>query len=534
MLLIIAILEYHKEYYTSNIICGMVKNHGYNTPVEGSSDWHIPLNDNFEKLDVDIEVRDIESNIGEYIPYSGAKFLAMDTETVFLGNGNEWEELSSFGQNPTVDSLHTKRINDIHYVTPDSDLQTALDDLPNTGGMLVLSAGTHTVDSPFRRDINDVTVIGQGKYTTKIEASGDFNTVELVGTDSSTRRTNWTFRDLEIDTAHGSTSNSVFGKWSHGCHFEHVRFTGFSTSASDIYCQEVWDWNFYFCKWRGCGNDNNNEAGVYLYNGDSDSTNHFNFVCCRFEPIDGYAIYSNNSGSGLENGRCRIIGCKFHGYPNSDSRPTQKSHIEGQWKGLIIANCTFTHTNDGFVRVDGMRVGLNGCETMGSTDGVHFDIAASRSRVANCYIYAGESGTAIHLRDKYSTVVNNVCDMGDIVIGGSTGTTITGNVLRNAQIQINTQNTIASSNTLFSPPNHGIYVRDSGVILTGNLIQNAGGDGIHLEDVYGGSVSGNIGRGNTDDDIASSGSSDYLAVTGNHGNINMVNTNNSIIGNTNY
>ena len=32
-------------------------NHGYNVPNEGAQDWHVPLNDNFEQYDTDIEIR---------------------------------------------------------------------------------------------------------------------------------------------------------------------------------------------------------------------------------------------------------------------------------------------------------------------------------------------------------------------------------------------------------------------------------------------------------------------------------------------
>jgi len=32
----------------------------YNTPAEGTLDWHVPLNENFSKLDKHVEVRDAE------------------------------------------------------------------------------------------------------------------------------------------------------------------------------------------------------------------------------------------------------------------------------------------------------------------------------------------------------------------------------------------------------------------------------------------------------------------------------------------
>ena len=60
-------------------------NHSYNTPEEGAQNWHEPLNENFEQLDDDVELRDTDENLSEYEPRVGAKFLATDTGVVYLG-----------------------------------------------------------------------------------------------------------------------------------------------------------------------------------------------------------------------------------------------------------------------------------------------------------------------------------------------------------------------------------------------------------------------------------------------------------------
>ena len=66
-------------------------NHGYNVPNEGAQDWHVPLNDNFEQYDTDIEIRDTAANRSNYDPKQGAKFLATDTGRVSLGDGSNWQ-----------------------------------------------------------------------------------------------------------------------------------------------------------------------------------------------------------------------------------------------------------------------------------------------------------------------------------------------------------------------------------------------------------------------------------------------------------
>ena len=81
-------------------------NHGYNVPDQGDEDWHQPLNENFEAYDTDIEIRDQESNLGDYDPKAGAKFLATDTEAMYVGDGNNWNQLATSGTRPTFDALN--------------------------------------------------------------------------------------------------------------------------------------------------------------------------------------------------------------------------------------------------------------------------------------------------------------------------------------------------------------------------------------------------------------------------------------------
>lgn len=75
----------------------MTDNHEYNTPEQGSTNWGVPLNENFERMDTDIEIRDERANIGEYEPKDGAKFLAIDTKEVYLGDGNQWRRIATLG-----------------------------------------------------------------------------------------------------------------------------------------------------------------------------------------------------------------------------------------------------------------------------------------------------------------------------------------------------------------------------------------------------------------------------------------------------
>ena len=80
-------------------------NHGYNVPSEGTTDWHEPLNENFEQYDTDIEIRDIDANKKNYEPKEGAKFLATDRGNVYLGDGSTWNQLATSGERPHFDGV---------------------------------------------------------------------------------------------------------------------------------------------------------------------------------------------------------------------------------------------------------------------------------------------------------------------------------------------------------------------------------------------------------------------------------------------
>lgn len=98
-------------------------NHGYHTPSKGTEDWHVQLNDNFENIDTDVEIRDTESNKGEYEPKQGAKYEATDSGAVYQGNGTSWVLV-----NREVNKLQTKNIND-SWLTPQNSTIQAIQDL---------------------------------------------------------------------------------------------------------------------------------------------------------------------------------------------------------------------------------------------------------------------------------------------------------------------------------------------------------------------------------------------------------------------
>ncbi|SFG72864.1 hypothetical protein SAMN04488063_2806 [Halopelagius inordinatus] len=80
----------------------MTLNHDYGTPAEGTTDWHVPLNENFASIDADVEVRDTEDALSQYAPNEGAKFFAVDTGRRYLGNGTDWVDIPSHSPSETT------------------------------------------------------------------------------------------------------------------------------------------------------------------------------------------------------------------------------------------------------------------------------------------------------------------------------------------------------------------------------------------------------------------------------------------------
>jgi hypothetical protein len=77
----------------------MTDNHNYNEPAEGTTDWHVPINSNWQDIDTDVEVRDTDANKSSYEAKPGAKFVATDSpHNVYLGDGSSWNFIGELGE----------------------------------------------------------------------------------------------------------------------------------------------------------------------------------------------------------------------------------------------------------------------------------------------------------------------------------------------------------------------------------------------------------------------------------------------------
>lgn len=189
----------------------MTKPNRYNVPDPGTTDWHLPLNENWERLANDVEVRAPEADLEEWPPNAGAGFFATDTETLYIGDGEQWTEVESSGRRPQFEAISGDVTNDVDlaniagenlsidangnlnataiggssggYGTVVSSIAQAQEVVDNSqdpgdwsentrgGDLIVLEAKTYTPNSeelPLRID-RPMSIVGAGRRQTVIE-----------------------------------------------------------------------------------------------------------------------------------------------------------------------------------------------------------------------------------------------------------------------------------------------------------------------------------------------------------------------------
>lgn len=155
----------------------------YTTPEQGTLDWHNPLNENFAKLDRDVEIRDSRTNRDNYDPADGRKFLATDTGDVFIGTGSGWNQIGTVAPAENTTSPSSGEVSDGSVVAADGDVQQVMNEYatgdqwgPQAMQTVKLASGatyrptsTWTIPSGVRLDCNGAV----------IKPDSDFNVIEL-------------------------------------------------------------------------------------------------------------------------------------------------------------------------------------------------------------------------------------------------------------------------------------------------------------------------------------------------------------------
>lgn len=150
-------------------------NHGYRRPSPGTANWHVPLNENFGRIDTHVEVRDEGANREDYEPKQGAKFLATDTGTVYVGDGDRWQMIGSLAATATaIDGTIIARPGELQEQIDDASRGSDWGESPIQTVRLV-SGETYEIADTVRLRRN-VRLECNGA---RIVPTGDFNIFEL-------------------------------------------------------------------------------------------------------------------------------------------------------------------------------------------------------------------------------------------------------------------------------------------------------------------------------------------------------------------
>lgn len=191
----------------------MTNNHDYNTPAEGTSDWHVPINKNFEKIDRDVEIRDKDSNKGNYEPKNGAKYFATDTGDVYLGDGSSWNPVPvpTSADNPSFNSVDTT---EMYRTAQQADAIVYQND-----GTTRAVGKNGVIDSGSNPSAVIESAIKNGHY---IEITGDYQLTEEITVTQENRI-------IDASTATFSTNQNV-KLW----HFDSADWNRFTSGILDL------------------------------------------------------------------------------------------------------------------------------------------------------------------------------------------------------------------------------------------------------------------------------------------------------------
>jgi len=232
----------------------MTNNHNYQEPEPGMGDWHVPINQNFEKLDKDIEIRDSEVNKGDYEPKSGAKYESTDSGAVYYGNGESWvladRKVNSVtwpdGVKTTAAPGHDAlAAGNLVYVTDegrgviepsetDTPVQDTINSVMNSGGGTVHLPPT-TLQESSSLSYKGVNIVGQGIGSSIIEFThgGD-------GIVASSNNKDLSYSNVDGVTIQGQNNNEITNgiKWDDDAgpqtNIGQIRFRHYSTGIHTV------------------------------------------------------------------------------------------------------------------------------------------------------------------------------------------------------------------------------------------------------------------------------------------------------------
>ncbi len=405
-----------------------MSNNRYETPSAGTLDWHIPLNDNFERLDRDVAIRDVEANLSQYTPEDGAAFHARDTGNWFVADGSTWNRRNppSGGGSTSESSVHDR------IVTPGDDLAAVLN-AARTNESVFVQTGTYQLSEHWVDLSDGVSVVGAPGVTIKAGQSS-------LGRRMITVNGRGHLRNLTVDAG---------GEDVHG-----IVVTGARSTVEHCTFQNTphgyYPLNSYTANYTRFVNNEfigNGDRGLAVTGAPSDGG-----------PWNDFSLVANNIFRGNGEGP-KIRGCRYclfegntiHGDTDNSSNAAGillQSIDEPNQHCLVTGNTVFAPDNPGGATF-GVRV----------ADDPHGD--SRYNMVTNNVIYSQDYGILVRSPD--TTVANNLITNGrPAVLVDKSGhrVNLVNNMIQNGGVKITTEEGIVVGNVARSSSlSGGAYVQ---------------------------------------------------------------------------
>lgn len=302
----------------------------YNTPSPGATDWHQPLNNNFEQLNIDVEIRDTEESLNDYTPKDGAMFRATDTGTVYLGNGSDWSRAAL-----SVDSVRSNSLNSIYQITEghdEGDVRAVLDEAGYGDAIVINPAATPidvtngSIDIPsgvgvfgYEKESNSSEGTFRKQFDGDLMTYGDWNTLKNI--------------HLNANASNGYTGDALTPRSTNNreCYFESCSFV--DAEAAGFRMNATYLSTFIGCKFAS------SQDGV-VNEGDGHSP-HNVWLRCRM-------AYNSRAGIDIRKtlDKEKFLGCliDLNGVGIDTERKDSGRAITSS---TVFGSGTYIHSNDG-------------------------------------------------------------------------------------------------------------------------------------------------------------------------------------------
>lgn len=414
------------------------ENHEYFKTGGEDTDWRKSADRTVDRLDTDVEIRDTEPRLDAYRPKRGAKFLALDTEREFIGDGSQWRELASSGTSPSVDSVQTRSISETAiYAAEYNTLQGAIDDV-TAGETVVLPAGTTRIQNPPLAIPPRVTIRGNRAGST-LRLPDGANTHAIVISEGSTGVTLEKFRlaanGENQDTSVPRGDLHVIQKESDASSILYRDITVLDAAKGAAIANDGGN-DIVFIDCNGHRGGKNGAPCDFIFNNQVTS---LHVSGCYVENFTDTAVAQDN-----------VRNTTVYGNTFKDCKSQAVSFVKNSSGGTIVNNRII---NSGDVADGGIVVGPFG------TDNRPTDVVVANNVVRDCstngiFVAASRVGTSgnVVTGNDGSGIVYRGADygvvLGNVVAGnGTTSSPAPGILLSNADPNHSIHNTVGMNNT---------------------------------------------------------------------------------------